>query len=175
MSTELPETFDTAQETGNSWELLAPGEYVAQIIEAAVAPLRSGNGTGITLVWQIIEGECANRQLWQNVNYIHTSEVSQRIGRKTIKDLCIALGIDEAVKDASVFLHHPCRIRVVIEKDKGGRYDDKNRVTRISAFDSEASEARTSAPQSRPVTPEPPKPAQAPAAARSAGSVPWRR
>jgi hypothetical protein len=121
------------------------------------------------------------RQLWQNVVYIHTSEVSQSIGRKMIKDLCVALGIDVAVTDASVFLHQPCRIRVIVEKDKEGRYNDKNRVTRISAFDGEAAEARTStAPQSaqpRPVTAEPSKPATAAAAvtARPAGSVPWRR
>jgi hypothetical protein len=179
MSTELPETFDTGQETGNSWELLAPGEYVAQIIETSVAPLKSGNGTGVTLVWQILEGDCTNRQLWQNVVYIHTSEISQSIGRRMIKDLCVALGIDVAVKDASVFLHQPCRIRVVVEKDKEGRYNDKNRVVRISAFDSEAAEARTSAAaqssQPRPVMPEPSRPATAASVARPARSVPWRR
>jgi Protein of unknown function (DUF669) len=179
MSTELPETFDTEHETGNSWELLPPGEYVAQIIETNVAPLKSNNGTGVTLVWQIIEGQYTNRLIWQNVVYIHTNETPQRIGRKMIKDLCVALGIDVAVKDASIWLHQPCRIRVVIQKDKEGRYDDQNRVGRISPFDGEAAEAQAStaaqSPQPRPVTPEPPRSATAASAARPTGSVPWRR
>jgi len=53
------------------------------------------------------------------------------IGRKTLKDLCVALDVNEQVNDAEVFLFKPARIRLGIEKDKQGIYPDKNKVSRI--------------------------------------------
>ncbi len=170
MSTEFPEEFHTDQEAGNSWELIPVGEYVAQVIEATVAPPKSGNGYMLTLVWKILEGQYENRQLWQTITFLHSSEVAQSIGRKAIKDLCDATGAEGAVKDASVFLFKPVRIRIGIEKDKDGIYEDKNKVSRIMPLESKDSAA--------PTTPAPkPAPAAVAAAAKAgpAGSAPWHR
>ena len=110
MSTEFPEIFDPETQEGNS--PLPVGEYVAQIVEASVLQPKSGDGHYLALTWKIAKGEFEGRQVWQRITYLHSSEQAQTIGRKTLKDLCDALGVNEQVKDAEVFLFKPVRIRL---------------------------------------------------------------
>ena len=124
-----PEPLVRETQEGNSWELLPVNEYVAQIVEASVQQPKSGDGCYLALTWKIIEGELEDRQLWQRITFVHSSEQAQTIGRKTLKDLCVALDVNEQVGDAGVFLFKPARIRVGIEKDKQGLYPDKNRTS----------------------------------------------
>ena len=129
MTMPLPETFDPATQDGNDWEVLPPGEYVGQAIEARVAPPKSGDGYGLTLTWKIMEGDYENRQVWQYITYVHSSQMAQSIGRKMIKDLCTALDILEHVEDAEIFLFKPARIRVGVKKDQSGQ--DRNEIKRV--------------------------------------------
>lgn len=170
MSNFLAEAFDSdTEEGGGSFELLPPGDYVAQVTEAASSEMKSGAGHLLNLRWQILEGEYENRLVFQNVTYIHrTSETAQSIGRKTIKDLCDAIGVSGAVTDTSVLCFTPCRIRLGIERDKSGQYPDKNRVMRIMPL-GEAPEPP--APAAKPAA----KPAAATKPATTAAGVPWRR
>ena len=112
MSTQFPETFDPATQEGNAWDVLPVGEYVAQIVEASIQQPNSGDGYHLALTWKIIKGDYEGRQVWQRITYLHSSEQAQTIGRKTLKDLCDALGVNEQVKDAEVFLFKPVRIRL---------------------------------------------------------------
>ena len=111
MTTQFPETFDPETQEGNSWELLPAGEYVAQVVEASVQQPNSGDGFYLALTWKIAEGEFEGRQVWQNITLVHSNEQAQTIGRKTLKDLCVALDVNEQVNDAKVFLFKPARIR----------------------------------------------------------------
>jgi hypothetical protein len=45
MSYELPETFDPQNQEGTSWDLLPNGEYVAEVIEAAVMQPKTATAT----------------------------------------------------------------------------------------------------------------------------------
>ena len=143
MSTEFPEIFDPETQEGNSWDLLPVGEYVAQIVEASVQQPKSGDGYYLALTWKIIEGDFEGRQVWQRITFAHSNEQAQTIGRKTLKDLCVALDVNEQVDDAEVFLFKPARIRLGIEKDKQGIYPDKNKVSPHPAAGTEAGGAGT--------------------------------
>ena len=66
------------------------GEYVAQIVEASIQQPKSGDGYYLALTWKIAEGEFEGRQVWQRITYLHSNEQAQTIGRKTLKDLCVA-------------------------------------------------------------------------------------
>ena len=70
--------------------MLPVGEYVAQIVEASIQQPNSGDGYYLALTWKIIEGDYEGRQVWQRITYLHSSEQAQTIGRKTLKDLCVA-------------------------------------------------------------------------------------
>ena len=112
MSTQFPETFDPTTQEGNSWDVLPVGEYVAQVVEASIQQPNSGDGYHLALTWKIIEGDYEGRQVWQRITYLHSSEQAQTIGRKTLKDLCVATGVAEQVDNAEVFLFKPVRIRL---------------------------------------------------------------
>ena len=140
MSTEFPEIFDPKTQEGNSWDPLPVGEYVAQIVEASVQQPKSGDGYYLALTWKIAEGDFEGRLVFHRITFAHSNEQAQTIGRKTLKDLCVALDVNEQVNDAEVFLFKPARIRLGIEKDKQGLYPDKNKVSRIRPLESKPAE-----------------------------------
>jgi Protein of unknown function (DUF669) len=179
MNTQLPEDFDPESQEGNSWELLPDDEYTAEIVEAAVAQPKSRDGYYIALVWKITDGPYEGRQIWQRITFLHSSEQAQTIGRKTLKDLCAALGVTEHVEDVEIFLFKPARIKLGVEKDKTGQYDDKNRVKRILplAASDQPSPPAQSAPSPAKVATKASaaKPTAKPATARPAGAAPWHQ
>ena len=170
MSTEFPEIFDPETQEGNSWDPLPVGEYVAQIVEASVLQPKSGDGCYLALTWKIAEGKFEGRQVWHRITFAHSNEQAQTIGRKTLKDLCVALAVNEQVNDAEVFLFKPARIRLGIEKDKQGLYPDKNKVSRIRPLEPKPAEPGQPANGGSASTAAPgvPKPAVGPGAA-----APW--
>jgi hypothetical protein len=177
-STALPEAFNPEEQEGSNYDVLPKGEYVAQVIEVSVSPPKSGDGYGICLTWQIIEGEYENRYAWQRITFQHSKPLAQHIGRQQLKDLCVATGVSEQVTDVEVFKFIPCRIRLGIERDKDGVYPDKNKVARVLPLAPEEPQPpRPAAP--KPVTPsprtEPVKAAKAPEAAEgNSATPPWR-
>jgi Protein of unknown function (DUF669) len=140
MPTQFPETFDPTTQEGNSWDVLPAGKYVAQVVEASIQQPKSGDGCYLALTWKIVEGAFEGRQLWQRITFVHSSEQAQTIGRKTLKDLCVALDVSEQVSDAGVFLFRPAHIRVGIEKDKQELYPDQNRISRILPLEAKPAE-----------------------------------
>jgi len=179
MNTQLPEDFDPESQEGNSWGLLPEDEYAAEIVEAAVAQPKSGDGYHIALTWKISQGEYEGRQIWQRITFLHSSEQAQTIGRKTLKDLCTALGVTEHIEDVEIFLYKSARIWLGVEKDKSGQYDDKNKVKRILplAAPDQPSPPTQSAPSPAKVAAKPAaaKPTTKPATARPAGAAPWHQ
>jgi hypothetical protein len=183
MGTKLPETFEPENEEANN--LLPKDEYIAQIVEASVLPPKSMDGYYILIVWKILEGEYENRQVWQRITFTHSNEQARTIGRKMLKDLCTALGVDEHVEDVETFLFKPAKIKVDVEEGTGG-YDDKNVVRRIRPLNSptDGTEALQPAPKPDPKTAAAPvatpKPQAGPATkgpARfgPAGTAPWHQ
>ena len=140
MSTEFPETFDPTTQEGNSWDVLPASEYVAHAVEASIQQPHSGDGYYLALTWKIIEGDYGGRQVWQRITYLHSSEQAQTIGRKMLKDLCVATGVAEQVDNAEVFLFKRVRIRLGIERDKQGVYPDKNRISGILPLEAKSEE-----------------------------------
>jgi len=173
MTTEFPETFDPETQEGNAWELLPVGEYVAQIVEASIQPPKSGDGCYLALTWKIVVGEFKDRQLWQRITFVHSSEQAQTIGRKTLKDLCDALGVNEQVKDAEVFLFKPVRIRLGIERDKQGVYPDKNRISRILPLEAKSEEPEQPEQPAKPVAATKVASAAKTSKPAPAGPAPW--
>jgi hypothetical protein len=175
MATQLPETFDPETQEGNSWNLLPIDEYIATIVEIAVAQPKSRDGYYVAVTWKIDEGEYEGRQVWQRITYVHSSEQAQTIGRKQLKDLCNATGLGgEHVEDVEVFMFKRAKIKVGIDHDKSGEYDDKNKVTRIRPLDETPSSPAVAKPQPQAVKPQPQAKSQ-PQQAKSGpkASAPW--
>jgi hypothetical protein len=122
--------FEPSQEEGTR-DLLPIGIYSAQIIDAAVTVPQSLNGYGIDLTWQITEGEYENRLVWHRITFQHSNDQAQKIGRREFKNLCAACGITKGFDNVDLLKFISCKIKIGIEKDKNGIYDDRNRITRV--------------------------------------------
>jgi hypothetical protein len=158
--------FDPSKEEGSHFDLIPPGEYVAEIIEAEIKQPRSGDGHMLALTWRVSEGDYEGRQVWESLCFQHSNEQTQAIARRKLKDICAALEINEQITDPEVFKFKPVRVRIGIQVDKSGQYDDSNKISRVRALEDDPGEP-TPAPSS--------KPKPQPTAGNGPGKAPWRK
>jgi hypothetical protein len=108
-----------------SRELIPAGTYNARIIESDLKPLKSGNGDGLALTFEIIDGPHKNRRVWSSLNVKHTNPTAQGIAQQQLSSICHATGVIK-LQDTSQLHNRPLKIRVKIRKDE--QYGDKNEI-----------------------------------------------
>jgi hypothetical protein len=133
-TTVLEEPFNTETEEGTSYDLLPPGKYAAEIDDASVVTTKNGEGQLVKLRWRIVEGDCENRVVFQQILIQHTSADAQKFGRQRFKDVASACDIKDPITDLEVLKYKKCSIKVAVEKDKDGVYDDKNIIKGVYPF-----------------------------------------
>jgi hypothetical protein len=106
MSMEFPNPYNPDE--SSDFDLLPPGEYVAQAIEGRIAPPKTGNGYQLTLVWKITEGEHENRQLWQNISFLHPKAGAQFYGQKMLNSIITAVGCATPLQSVEPLLWIRC-------------------------------------------------------------------
>jgi hypothetical protein len=175
MSEESAFYFNPESQEGTSFELIPAGDYVAQIVEANIRQPKSGDGHMLALTWRICEGECEGRQIWETLCYQHSNPTTQDIARKKLKDLCVAFGITEQVSDPESFLFKPAKVRIGIQSDKYGQFDDKNFVKRVwPVQDPEPTPIQKPAPTGNAAVPKPMTAAK-PIAGSGLKQPPWEK
>jgi len=150
-------------------DLIPPGEYTAQVIEAENGVPRSGDGHMLKLTWSIDEGEHEGRRIWQSLCYDHSNKTTKDIAQKMLKRICAALDIG-VLHEAEELKFKPARVRVSIEVDKTGQFSDRNKIANVKALNNgEATEAN--------VQPAPRLGGNATAAPAAAGpgAAPWHK
>ena len=75
--------------------------------------------------------------MFQNFNIYNRNSEAERIGRSQLKALAIAVGLD-TLRDTDELIGRTVAARVSIEKDKSGRYDDQNRLSKYKPADAPA-------------------------------------
>lgn len=115
---------DQVPEGDRDFAPMPAGRYVAQIIESDLVPTKSGTGQMLKLTFEIIEGPCARRRVWANLNIINQSGQAQEIGQRELKHICAAVGHVGVLNDSDVLHFKPMRVRLGIEVD--AQYGDKN-------------------------------------------------
>ena len=158
-------TFDaTAVEPQQSNGPIPAGTYLAQVIESDLKHLKSGNGMGLALTFQILDGEHKNRRLWTNLNVQHSNPTAQQIGQQQLSSLCRALNVPQ-LKDTIQLHNKPLKVRVKIRID--ATYGDKNEITAYepaaAGFSANAAPFQQQAAQAQaPTQAAPAAPAKAP-------------
>jgi hypothetical protein len=181
---ELPEDFDPSAHKGADFELIPVDWYPAHIIENAVRAASTGNGTYLFTVFEILDGAHRGRKIFQNITLQNSSQQAVEIGASLLKGIYEAIGHTGPTRDIQIMLFKPVKVRVGIQRDKKGIYDDSNCISKVKPPDYEPkrgsgpSPSRTSAPVTPNVTPNkgavsPSTPAAA-AASPSKGDAPWR-
>jgi hypothetical protein len=127
----------TAISTAVKTEELPPfGNYTAQITEAEITtppPSSSSSsardGHCLEMTWQITRGEYKNHLVRQSIPFQHSDTQVEEIGRRQLKDLCVACGITKSISGPDPLKSIPCRIKI-------GSVDGRNLVTSIWAVGS---------------------------------------
>jgi hypothetical protein len=110
---------------------LPAGTYNVIAIESEVKALKSGNGKGIALTFQVVDGQFAKRRIWTNINYQHSNPTAQQIGQQQLSAIMHAVGIVGKLGDTSRLHNKPLKVKVRIKKDD--QYGDKNEITAYEA------------------------------------------
>ena len=105
---------------------LPAGTYLAHIIESDVQPLKSGNGEGLKLTFEIIDGQFKGRKVYENLNIRHTSEDTQRIAQSQLSALCHAVNVIKLMDTAALHFK-PVRINVTV-REAVGQYKASNNI-----------------------------------------------
>ena len=150
---------------------LPAGTYLAHIVESDVQPLKSGNGEGLKLTFEIIDGQFKGRKVYENLNIRHTSEDTQRIAQSQLSALCHAVNVIKLM-DTSALHFKPVRINVTV-REAVGQYKASNNIKGYEAAGGGIS-APTTAPTPAPVAETPAWPTPEQEAAKSKAPA-WAR
>lgn len=150
---------------------LPAGVYLAHIVESDVQPLKSGNGEGLKLTFEIIDGQLKGRKVWENLNIRHTSEDTQRIAQSQLSALCHAVNVIKLMDTAALHFK-PVRINVTV-REAVGQYKASNNIKGYEAVGAGIS-APATAPTPAPVAEAPVWPTAEQEAAKSKAPA-WAR
>jgi hypothetical protein len=150
---------------------LPAGVYLAHIVESDVQPLKSGNGEGLKLTFEIIDGQFKGRKVYENLNIRHTSEDTQRIAQSQLSALCHAVNVIKLMDTAALHFK-PVRINVTV-REAVGQYKASNNIKGYEAAGGGIS-APATAPTPAPVAEAPVWPTAEQEAAKSKAPA-WAR
>lgn len=93
--------------TGGEVKSFAPienGEYLVKILDTELKQTKSG-GFALNVTFEIQEGVCKGRRIWESYNIINQSEQASSIGKGQVKTLALCCGLDPESVDDSEMLH----------------------------------------------------------------------
>jgi hypothetical protein len=129
--------------------------------------LKSGNGEGLKLTFEIMDGQFKGRKVWENLNIRHSNEDTQRIAQSQLSALCHAVNVIKLLDTAALHFK-PVRINVTV-REAQGIYKASNNIKGY-----EAAGGGISAPAAPAYTPPPAADTLPPAIAqRDAPDEPW--
>lgn len=145
----------------NRFEIIPAGNYLAQIVKSEIKVNKDGQGTRLSLQFQITDGEKRGRTLFQDVTLKNANETAMKIGREQLAQLARACGLTR-VQDSAQLHDIEMQIKVGIREDKTGLYEPRNEIKR---FEPLSGGKAASAPA---ISTPPPAP-------EGARSMPWKR
>ncbi|WP_027710322.1 DUF669 domain-containing protein [Zooshikella ganghwensis] len=101
----------------NLFTPIPAGDYLAMIDKADVKMNKAGTGHYIAFSYIILEGQYAERRVFDNQNISHPNQQAENIGRRAISAIGQALG-NPNVQDSDQLLNQPLVIKVTIRNNK---------------------------------------------------------
>jgi len=112
------------------FEPVPAGKYLAVIVDSVSKPTKNGAGEYLEFKFEIIDGPCKGRNVWERLTLKHTNDMTVRIARGNLSSVCRAVGVMQP-RD-SVELHNiPLTIVVGLKK----REDTGDMTNVVKAFE----------------------------------------
>lgn len=117
--------IQNTQAYAGGFQVLPAGLYFVEIVEEKEAPLRSGNGTGLTFNYEVIEGEKNGARIRELLNLGHSSPGARGMAEARLKAICESVGLP-SILDTSELHRKPFAVVLSVTKDNQG--NDRNEV-----------------------------------------------
>ena len=129
------------------FEPIPAGKYLAVITASEMKPTKSGTGSYLELVFQIIEGQYKNRNLWARLNLDNPNAVAVQIARGELSAICRAVGV-MTPKDSFELHDLPLVITVKCKKreDTGEIVNEVKGYARREAVAGQVPQAQSNVP-----------------------------
>lgn len=119
--------FDATTVAPNaSFDPLPAGWYNANITSSEMKPTKDGSGAYIQLELTILDGQYANRKVFDRLNVQNNSKVAQEIAYATLSSICHATGVIQ-VQDTSQLHGIPMEVKLSVRPASDG-YEAANDV-----------------------------------------------
>lgn len=92
-----------------------PGKYVAIITESQMKPTKSGSGSYLEIVFQIVDGQYKGRKLWARLNLDNPNQTTAKIAQAELSAICRATGV-MTPKDSLELHNLPIQVTVRCRK-----------------------------------------------------------
>ena len=130
----------------DQFEPIPAGRYFAAITGSEMKPTKSGTGSYLELIFQVVEGEFKGRQLWARLNLANPNDLAVKMARAELAAVCKAVGV--MTPNDSQELHNlPLEVTVKVKP----RSDTGDPANEISGYDKKPAPGQT--PQAQTDTP----------------------
>lgn len=159
---QLGQVFDAQSVEPNApRDILPPGKYNAQVVRSEMKETSTG-GQMLVLEMEILDGEFANRHVWDRLNLVNNNPKAVEIAQQTLSAICRATG-QLQVSDSEQLHMKPLSITVAVRPAQG-QYGPQNDVKGYAPL--QGTPGRVNGASTTPA---------AVAAKPAASTPPWRR
>jgi len=141
--------FDASEvEPSTGFDPIPEGKYTAIITESEEKQTRAGNGSYLSLKFQIVEGKYQNRTLYTNLNLDNPNETAVKIARADLSAICRAVGVLQPQESAE--LHNKPMVITVKCKKRDDTGDIQNNISGYSKAGGSAEPAESESESTAP-------------------------
>ena len=131
---------DVPEDTRGDFELIPDCEPLAQIISDELTVKDDGKRQRLVLCWEILDGPYAGRRIWDGLNIVNPSDMSQTIAKQAVIKLCAIHNVATPLRDSTLLHFKPTRIKVRTRPAKGD-YGPQNEIKGYSPASAPAGSA----------------------------------
>ena len=137
--------FDASTvEPSQPFEVIPAGKYICQVVNSEMRPTKSGDGRYLWLEMAVLEGEFANRRLFDRLNLVNSNQQAVEIARRQLSALTGACG-KTYIKDSEELHLIPIMVTVRVRPAKDA-YDASNEIRGYESLNGAAPAAVASQP-----------------------------
>lgn len=122
---QFDQDFNANDYQDNRREVLPMGNYRVVATKAEEKPTKAGNGSYLEIEYEVLEGDCKGRRVWDRLNLKNPSTQAVEIARRTLAAICKAIGVDTP-RSSSELLNIPLVVRIGVENR--GDYGPSNSI-----------------------------------------------
>ena len=115
------------------FDALPPGQYLAMATDSEMKPTKSGSGSYLQIVWEVIDGEYKGRKLWSRLNLDNPNRTAVEIAQRELSSICRAVEVMKP-EDSAELHGKPLVLKVGTEK----RADTGELSNRVKGYASAA-------------------------------------